>query len=443
MVTCSRRAEYFNLTTRLLLQSAVVVQPLNEMQIDAYLSNAGEKLEAIRMMFHEDQTFQELATTPLMLTVLALAYNGKTIKELEVTGSLEMRQRYVFEMYVERMLQRRGNQVHYSYDKTKYWLTRLAQQLVRQNQTEFYIERMRPGWLPTHMLRKFFIVTILLVRGLSYGMTLGLLYAILAKLAFGNIAELSIGLLFILFIGLSILAIGLMRPTSSEEEIQSYEIQSKEVSIWSYRKPMLIFSLVSGPFLGLVGGPLLGLLFGSVKGVVGGLLLGLVGGLFSGLGVGLEEVSFGEKMDTENIVKPNQGIWNSLQSGLVGGMVFGLTIGLACWLLGGLGFRLLGLDIGLSAGLFFGVDAFIAHFTLRFLLWRADYMPWAYARFLDYASERLLLRKVGGGYIFAHHLLMKYFASLPFSQSPANNVQPQQFAPAQDGPAFPADGAES
>ncbi len=39
-------------------------------------------------------------------------------------------------------------------------------------------------------------------------------------------------------------------------------------------------------------------------------------------------------------------------------------------------------------------------------------MPWNYARFLDYAAERILLRKVGGGYIFIHRLLMEYFASL-------------------------------
>ncbi len=33
-----------------------------------------------------------------------------------------------------------------------------------------------------------------------------------------------------------------------------------------------------------------------------------------------------------------------------------------------------------------------------------------YARFLDYCHERILLRKVGGGYIFVHRLLQEYFA---------------------------------
>src|SRR5205814_6953841 len=44
--------------------------------------------------------------------------------------------------------------------------------------------------------------------------------------------------------------------------------------------------------------------------------------------------------------------------------------------------------------------------------YRAGFMPWKYPRFLDYASERILLRKVGGGYIFVHRLLLEYFAAL-------------------------------
>jgi len=54
--------------------------------------------------------------------------------------------------------------------------------------------------------------------------------------------------------------------------------------------------------------------------------------------------------------------------------------------------------------------AYLRHYILRFLLWRAGAMPWNYPRFLDYAAEHILLRKVGGGYIFVHRLLLEYFA---------------------------------
>jgi hypothetical protein len=46
------------------------------------------------------------------------------------------------------------------------------------------------------------------------------------------------------------------------------------------------------------------------------------------------------------------------------------------------------------------------------VLWRHDAMPLDYVRFLDYCAERIFLRKIGGGYVFVHRLLLEYFASL-------------------------------
>lgn len=60
----------------------------------------------------------------------------------------------------------------------------------------------------------------------------------------------------------------------------------------------------------------------------------------------------------------------------------------------------------------FGWLAVIEHFALRFCLYKQGVIPWHYVRFLDYAADRTLLKKVGGGYIFAHRLLQEHFASL-------------------------------
>ena len=62
--------------------------------------------------------------------------------------------------------------------------------------------------------------------------------------------------------------------------------------------------------------------------------------------------------------------------------------------------------------------AYLRHYVLRLLLWRAGAIPWNYPRFLDYAAEHILLRKVGGGYIFVHRLLLEYFASLDTTSTP-------------------------
>ena len=63
-------------------------------------------------------------------------------------------------------------------------------------------------------------------------------------------------------------------------------------------------------------------------------------------------------------------------------------------------------------GFEFGGGAVTLHLALHYLLYRKGCLPWNLVRFLDYAAERIFLRKVGGGYIFVHRLLQDYFASL-------------------------------
>jgi hypothetical protein len=108
---------------------------------------------------------------------------------------------------------------------------------------------------------------------------------------------------------------------------------------------------------------------------------------------------------------PNEGIRRSLRNALISFLLFELLFGLVFGLVKGLIF-------GLVGGLINGGSAYLKHHILRFLLWRNDYAPQNYIRFLDYAAERVFLRKVGGGYIFTHRLLMEYFATLePIDQT--------------------------
>lgn len=75
--------------------------------------------------------------------------------------------------------------------------------------------------------------------------------------------------------------------------------------------------------------------------------------------------------------------------------------------------------LGLAVGLLGGLGAnessgvvCIQHYTLRLMLYRKNYIPLDYVSFLDYASDRIFLQKVGGGYIFVHRMLLEHFASL-------------------------------
>ena len=71
---------------------------------------------------------------------------------------------------------------------------------------------------------------------------------------------------------------------------------------------------------------------------------------------------------------------------------------------------IVGLTGGLIVGLLNGWLAYIRHKVLRLLLSKAGVIPANYAGFLDEATARVLLRKVGGSYMFVHPLLRDYFA---------------------------------
>jgi hypothetical protein len=196
-----------------------------------------------------------------------------------------------------------------------------------------------------------------------------------------------------------------------------------------------------GLFLGMLFGVLIGLLVGALGYFMYGLTFGYgwARGIFYGLGIGLSVglagAIFGGLSSTviELRTWPNQGIRLSLKNagltgllaGLLSGLLFGLVYGLLFGLSLGLSIGLVvGVSIGLLATLWYGNFEVIQHYILRFILWRTDKTPCDYVHFLDYAAERAFLRKVGGGYIFIHRLLLEHFARSEVDGLPASRPTP-------------------
>jgi hypothetical protein len=70
----------------------------------------------------------------------------------------------------------------------------------------------------------------------------------------------------------------------------------------------------------------------------------------------------------------------------------------------------------------------VKRYILRFWLARNGVFPWRAIPFLEDATARILLRRVGGGYSFVHRLLLDFFVDTyagPSSTSPpAQSTQP-------------------
>ena len=69
-----------------------------------------------RVALSKDQALQELATTPLMLSILMLTYQRVAVESFSVSSSFEIRKR-VFSTYLQRMLQRRSVETRYTQEQ--------------------------------------------------------------------------------------------------------------------------------------------------------------------------------------------------------------------------------------------------------------------------------------------------------------------------------------
>lgn len=178
LVVCSRRVEYEVAAgrKRLGLQSAVLVRPLSDMQIDAYLQGAGFSFAEIRAALHQTPVLWQLATTPLMLSVLLQTYQGaSTQRLLQPETDLEQQ---VWTDYVQRQVAEKGNDIRYPLERTLATLSWLAQQMRVHHQSIFYAEYLQTDWLAHNQQRTLIWLAIRLpavVIGVGVGLFVPLL----------------------------------------------------------------------------------------------------------------------------------------------------------------------------------------------------------------------------------------------------------------------------
>lgn len=267
-----------------------------------------------------------------------------------------------------------------------------------------------------------------------------LITSLIGVLSFGPIVASGEGRIPIgLIIGL---IFGLLFGLRGRRQSLANDIQTVEAMKWSWkraRKGGLYGAIIIGLITSLVVAnkiegidvqgafwPLALLTFASIGGLIGVMFGGLTSSIletktFPNQGIKLSLINAGKAMLVFTLAF---GLISALISGVVSGLALVLEgdtplIGLINGLIFGIkSFFVMGLMFGATEGilvaLWFGGLDFLQHHTLRLFLWRSGHMPRNYASFLDYASERIFLQKVGGGYIFIHRMLMEYFTTVEF-----------------------------
>ncbi|WP_347566441.1 NACHT domain-containing protein [Scytonema sp. UIC 10036] len=396
IVVCSRIKDYEALSNRFRFQRSVFIQPLTLEQIQQYLQNAGSELAVVQTALQSDTTIQELAKSPLLLSIMTLAYQRMSMTDMPVM-SLEERRQHLFDKYIQRMLERRMSRRLYSNEQVIYWLSWLAQRLKTQSQTVFFIERMQPSWLQKPWQRGIYMMNVLFVFIL-----LGLQIAFL--LIPSNRVVLAV-IFTTVFFGL---IFGFNRINPVETLKWSWKNASNSLilgMVWVFLFGLLLKLSSATLYISLDIQSIVNYyvenlpISGWIRGIVFSLCLGFIYVLIRGL----------TSPSIQTLSVPNQGIRQSAKNAIFFGLIGFFLLSLAAmtlhwriWVWG-----IFGLLFGVAAG---GGEACVKHLILRVILYFNGYIPWNYARFLDYATERIFLQKVGGGYIFIHRLLIEHFA---------------------------------
>ncbi|HAG84511.1 MAG TPA: hypothetical protein DCL61_25985 [Cyanobacteria bacterium UBA12227] len=348
MVVCSRIKDYEQLSNRLNFQSAIYLKSLTPEQIRYYLDTINTDLTGLRAFIAGDTALQELAKSPLMLNIMVLAYEGVALEELPKPEVMEERRKQLFDAYIKRMFRR----------PTRFKI----EQYYSEVQSIRWLT-----WLAKRMVQQ--SQTVFYIQGM-----------------------------------------------------QSTWLQSKgKITLC-----LLVIFLMSWLISGVIGGVIGGLNFGVIEKVSDQLsdvlFYGLFYGLIHGLSFALLSLSSAKgKMGQIEELKAEtlKWYWKAATNGrrrLILSSIVG--VGLICWVFSSSIIELIiNLIIGLSYPLNFrlivgGGKTCIPDFILHLFLYRDGYIPWNYARFLDYASDRIFLQKVGGGYIFTHRLLLEHFAQM-------------------------------
>ncbi|MGF1482226.1 MAG: NACHT domain-containing protein [Cyanophyceae cyanobacterium] len=410
MVICSRVEDYEALTARLQLSSAICIKPLSKKQVDRFLAEAGDSLAGLRTLLQQDRELERFAQTPLILSIMSVAYQDWSVEDLlQQFCSSEERRHHLFDTYIDRMFKRKGVQ-QYQKDRSIYWLTWLAQRMSQGAQSVFLIERMQPYWLEPNLQRRLYRVGSILM-----GMLVVLLILLLGYVL--DLHNEKINLFKVLAINGVTWGLVLLWFGSDKAEIKTFETLT-----WPWKKTRK--DLLNGLRDGLSWSRILSPISvvwcyltwkepsNGLTIIVFGLFLGVILGLIIGLIRGLR----GSEIETKTI--PNQGIRKSVTNAAI--------VALASWLIlipiilfpfpislfpKGLKSITSVISWGLILGLLFGGGmACIQHVNLRLILWAKGLIPRNLAHFLDYASERLLMKKVGGSYVFYHRMLLEHFA---------------------------------
>jgi hypothetical protein len=429
IAVCCRLTEYRWMPERLKLNSAICIESLSIEEVQEYLARSGSNFAALEDAINTDHLLCELVKTPLFLSIMCMAFQGARRAERlqQHGGTPDDRRNQIFSLYLEEMFRRKGSYYgEFSKQKTIGCLSWLAGKMKEDSQSTFLPERIQPAWLDTREERIRYKTTVAFGLALIFGLPAATIAGLTAGLGAGLNAGIGAGLGTLMAVRLACAVESPVRSFVKFQRRTSLNFNLLRVTwlggSWTYGLILtgLSAAVLTGSRLQVPGIGLQVALFVCLTGLIVGYLA--VGSL-NNISL-VENQSWKWRLSSGFIdwvkvskISPNQGIKLSVKNSICAFFVALLSIALIGALSTGLAgisnWLVYGLFIGLVVALDRGGAAVIKHYSLRVILWITGRTPIDFIEFLDRCSKLVFLKKVGGGYIFIHRMLLEYFADLP------------------------------
>lgn len=412
VLTCGADV-YASLTAVPRTRRVVEVLPLTVDQVAQHLAAAGPELAGLRAALAADAGLAELVTTPLFLAVASVAYRGRTAAAVPTGVEVERWRAEVLADYVARRLHdgSRPRPSRFTESELSRVLGWLATTMTARNQTVFLPDRMQPDLLTRRWHRWLVSPGLAILVGLLSALWFGFIGGAAIEFISADTADPHTRGLVAALVGA--LATGpLMGWQCLGARIEPVIPPRQSAPAW--RRTARHATLCT--LAGLLTGALLGSWFGEltaqqtlgpssflIVGIAGSLLGSTAGGAVLGVTAGLA-VGILTGLDQQPNIRPTRpgiGMHDTARTACLAG-ILGLTAGALTYGL------LLGIPLGLFIALRLGGGAYLRHWTLRLLLWRAHAIPLRFLALLHQAHNHCLLNEIGGGYKFTHSLCQQH-----------------------------------
>jgi hypothetical protein len=335
-----------------------------------------------------------MAETPLFLSIMLMAYQGKQDVDILVSKDEITQRKHLFDTYIERMFERRLKSVIFKKQDLLHWLSWLAQKIIQFNLSFFQIENLQFNWLQAGRWEKFSSI----------------LSALIFYLGSGVIGAIALSPAWITG---EVVGIGYGALLWSSIKSSTQKIETADVLIWSWDKSTKTLKGIASATLYISILVLAVVIINTLSRKIILSPLKLTGAILT-LYLFVLLVSGWKVEQLPQPAYAGQKLHLSIKNAVFAFLLFttpAIFVNFIIRKYFDVNFSALSIASGLVL-LGFGGWAVFNHLSLRIILVYRNLLPWRLVPFLDHCVDLIFLRRVGGGYIFVHRLLMEHFAEM-------------------------------